>query len=450
MTRQKPKIKPFSEKYKQWFEATKTHRYNVLSGGFRAGKSTLMVMSFSAYLNRTPERIFLIAGATQATAKIILLDGNGYGLQYLWGNRLRMGKYENNEAVYIKTDMGEKICLIVGTSKSDSYKSIQGESIGGICCTELGLAYTDAEDDTKDWVSMALSRLTASTDPKFIADMNPVSPSSYIYSHLHRMSRAVKADGTSDYNYMQVSLFDNSALTDEQKMAYASLYAPDSVEYKRNVLGECTVAQGIIYIQFCNNMDKYIIHKDELQGFLRGKKGFISIGVDYSLGGKSKTTFVATYILDNFKTLFVYKSAAFDTADKDTEFVKNKFFEFFSQIKKETNGLCRFVFCDYAQKILTADLRAVAKKIQPTTAVLDCYKGKINERISTTNSLIAQNRLYVYEEAETVINSLQSAVWDSKKTDCRLDDGTYDVDTLDAFEYSFSKYIKRLLLNNNR
>ena len=35
------------------------------------------------------------------------------------------------------------------------------------------------------------------------------------------------------------------------------------------------------------------------------------------------------------------------------------------------------------------------------------------------------------------------AVWNPDKLDLeRLDDGTSDIDTLDAFEYSFEKYIK--------
>lgn len=36
-----------------------------------------------------------------------------------------------------------------------------------------------------------------------------------------------------------------------------------------------------------------------------------------------------------------------------------------------------------------------------------------------------------------VIEAFQSAVWDSKSTtDSRLDDGNYNIDSLDAFEYS--------------
>lgn len=46
-----------------------------------------------------------------------------------------------------------------------------------------------------------------------------------------------------------------------------------------------------------------------------------------------------------------------------------------------------------------------------------------------------------------VIGSLSEQIWDPNITDRdeRLDDGTCDIDTADALEYSFSKFIKPLL-----
>jgi hypothetical protein len=42
--------------------------------------------------------------------------------------------------------------------------------------------------------------------------------------------------------------------------------------------------------------------------------------------------------------------------------------------------------------------------------------------------------------------ALQEAVWNSKQLkDVRLDDGSTDIDTLDAFEYTFERDIKRYI-----
>ena len=45
-----------------------------------------------------------------------------------------------------------------------------------------------------------------------------------------------------------------------------------------------------------------------------------------------------------------------------------------------------------------------------------------------------------------LIEALQTAVWDMKKqADVRLDDGNYNIDSLDAFEYSVEKYIPQII-----
>ena len=57
---------------------------------------------------------------------------------------------------------------------------------------------------------------------------------------------------------------------------------------------------------------------------------------------------------------------------------------------------------------------------------------------------MTQGRFFVYKDCNNVKDSLSSQVWDTKDPtkDVRLDDGTYDIDTADALEYSFSSFIK--------
>lgn len=56
------------------------------------------------------------------------------------------------------------------------------------------------------------------------------------------------------------------------------------------------------------------------------------------------------------------------------------------------------------------------------------------------------DRLKLAEDCESLKTALQDAVWNDKtKEDERLDDGTSDIDSLDAFEYTFERDIKYLL-----
>ena len=55
---------------------------------------------------------------------------------------------------------------------------------------------------------------------------------------------------------------------------------------------------------------------------------------------------------------------------------------------------------------------------------------------------------YIEEECKTLVEALESALWSDKPTkegkDERLDDFTTDIDSLDAFEYTFERYIMQI------
>ena len=55
-------------------------------------------------------------------------------------------------------------------------------------------------------------------------------------------------------------------------------------------------------------------------------------------------------------------------------------------------------------------------------------------------------RFLITEDCEELSDALQNAVYNGKSDkDERLDDGSTDIDTLDAFEYTFERDIRRLL-----
>ena len=55
--------------------------------------------------------------------------------------------------------------------------------------------------------------------------------------------------------------------------------------------------------------------------------------------------------------------------------------------------------------------------------------------------MFATHRIKIHQRCENFIESLESAIWDPNKEDTRLDDGTFNVDVLDAFEYAFARYL---------
>ena len=105
--------------------------------------------------------------------------------------------------------------------------------------------------------------------------------------------------------------------------------------------------------------------------------------------------------------------------------------------------MCQYVFADYGAlgNVITLGLIRRCQKERIPVKIEDCTKGLINDRIFLSSTLMAQKRLKVLSKNTVVTKAFQDAVWNDKKPDERLDDGTTDIDSLDAFQYSFANLI---------
>ena len=64
---------------------------------------------------------------------------------------------------------------------------------------------------------------------------------------------------------------------------------------------------------------------------------------------------------------------------------------------------------------------------------------------------MAQKRFYVCKNCQHLIEAFQTAIYDPKRyDDTRLDDGTSNIDSLDAFEYSIEQYYEKLVKGENK
>ena len=78
--------------------------------------------------------------------------------------------------------------------------------------------------------------------------------------------------------------------------------------------------------------------------------------------------------------------------------------------------------------------------------VQNSAKIQIIDRVRLTSILMGGGRFWYLPEAVTLRDALASALWSQKHpgVDERLDDGTTDIDTLDAFEYTIERDYRRL------
>ena len=126
----------------------------------------------------------------------------------------------------------------------------------------------------------------------------------------------------------------------------------------------------------------------------------------------------------------------------DTEQLTARFLAF-GQVIAAEYGKPEAAFCDSAEQTIINSFRKAAP-----FPVANSRKCEINDRIRATDIMMALHVLTIVgEDCRTLINALSTCVWDKDKPGAwvRLDDGTSDIDTLDAFEYSWERLWKILI-----
>ncbi|MBR5202921.1 MAG: PBSX family phage terminase large subunit [Clostridia bacterium] len=432
MKAQTIKWQPFSLKHKRYIATAQKSKMSVAEGAIRSGKTIDHCIIACAYLETCPDKIHLASGSTIANAKMNIGDCNGFGLEHLFRGRCRWGKYKDNEALYIKTQTGEKIVVFAGGGKADSYKKILGNSYGLWIATEINQHY-DNDDSETSFIKVAFGRQVASIKPMVLWDLNPSNPNHKIYADY---IDKYKTDYVGGYNYQHFTIADNLSITEQRKKEIESQYNTESVWYRRDILGQRCVAEGLIYEQFADNPKEY--STDTVNDLI-----FVNIGVDFG-GNGSATTFVATGFTKGLKDVIIL-DAERHAEQLNPEQLNEKFAFFvercYNQYSKPIS-----VYCDSAEQILIRGLKRVAIQRRLPIEIRNARKNPILERIRLVLQLMAQKRFYIYK-AKTVTNALCQAVWDNKHPDQRVDDGkTCDVDTLDALEYSIEPFMRDLTI----
>jgi PBSX family phage terminase large subunit len=424
----------FSEKHRAYIRSALKNRMCVAEGAIRSGKTIDHCIIAAAYLEQTPDVYHLASGSTIGNAKLNIGVCNGFGLEALFRGRCRWGKYRDNEALFIRTQTGEKVVIFVGGAKADSYKRILGNSYGLWIATEINEHY-DSPDSRVSFIKVAAGRQIAAQWPFTLWDLNPCNPKAAIYENYIDLYRERGLAG--GYQYEHFTIHDNATITPERLREIESQYNPSTVWYRRDILGERAVAEGLIYQQFADTPERFVV--DDIPGQQIRK---VVIGVDFG-GGTSAHAFCAMGFTTGgaLVVLDEYREKAALTPNKLAE----AFVDFLRRCM--ARWLVTAVYCDSAEQTLINGLRAAARAALIGVTIADAAKKPINDRIRAINILMGMGRFFVARGCVYTIDALQNAVWDAKQLteDVRLDNGTTNIDSLDAMEYSFEREIPNLI-----
>lgn len=418
--------------------------FNVAEGGKRGGKNVLATLIFCTLLDNHKNKIHLVAGVSTATAKLNILDCDGYGLLNYFEGRCREGKYKDRDCVYVQTKYGEKIVLVSGGGKDGDEKLIKGNT--------YGMAYvTEANECHPKFLKEVFDRTLSSSDRKVFHDLNPKEPEHWYYTDILSFHEEQQMqDSSYGYNYGHFTLADNMSLSEEKIRSILKTYRKGTVWYERDIKGLRRVAEGIIFRYFADDSEPYLFADDEIfeidkTGNQKLKVNFskITMGIDFG-GNGSKTTFYLMGYMNGYKDFRGLEEDGLPiTEEIDSKNICDKFIEFYSMCL-EKYGRVDWIFPDSASTTMINSLRSVAREAGlPYRNIKGCRKNEISDRPKTIDMLFNTGRLKINRRCINMRKAIGSLRWDEKNPDIPEDKNIGNVnDWWDAFCYTLLDFIE--------
>ena len=396
-----------------------THRWNIKTGAVRSGKS--YVDTAYTIPARIRERIgkpglTVIFGVSRDTIERNVLQP----MREIYGSGL-VGTINNRNMARVCGE--DAYCL--GAEKVSQVAKVQGSSIK--------YAYGD---EVAKWNREVFEMLKSRLDKPyscFDGACNPENPTHWLKEFI---------DSDIDIYVQKYEIFDNAYLPKEYVENLCKEYE-GTVYYDRLIKGMWKRAEGAIYRMFADDPDRFIRPVN-----IRDIKE-IRIGIDFG-GNGSGHSFVATAILWNgiVQPIMSRKHMKKDFPQGiDANKLSELFLQFVADVI-EKYGKPRYAFWDNAETVLGQSIENACREEFPSLLVLPAQKKKINDRINYTVRLMGSGRFFITPDCLTLKKALQDAVYNSKVLqEERLDDGSTDIDTLDAFEYTIERDINGVYYN---
>ncbi len=382
---------PFSQNQMRFFWNCFDHWFNVAEGGKRGGKNVLITMAYCTILEKHPSRIHLIAGVSTATARLNILDCDGFGLKNYFEGRCREGTYQNRDCLYIQTATGEKVVLVSGGGKSGDEKLIKGNT--------YGTAYiTEANECSETFIKEVFDRTLSSPDRKVFHDLNPKAEGHWYYKTVLDFHEAKQRENPAyGLNYGHFTIADNMSISDEQLRAVLATYDRKSIWYARDILGQRRAAEGLIYDMFDRGRNVFKLGEEPI-----GLRSVAVrwIGVDY--GTRNDTVLLEAY--DDGNILWITREYRWTSRRERKQKTDEEYADDFMAFMGES--YCATIIDPSAASFIEALRRRGVYVMEADNDVLNGIR-----RVST---LMSRCLLKICSDCKGTIDELESYHWDDK------------------------------------
>lgn len=400
----------FSSKQKSVWKNTinSPHRWNISCGATRSGKTYLDYFKLPYRIRNAPDGIVILLGNTVGTLERNILDP----MREIWGDFL-VGHVSNSG----KIKLFGRDCYCLGADKSSQVTKLQG----------AGISYCYGDEITT-WSEDVFQMLKSRLDKKgacFDGTCNPDNPNHWFYKFLC---------SDADIFLMPFTIDDNPFLESSFVEALKKEYH-GTVYYDRFIMGLWKAAEGIIYRTFADNPTAFIVKTPEYD------ISFCTAGLDFG-GNGSAHALNLTGFSKGLKQIYTLDEwYSLDPLNPNE--LENHVCNFLERNMKKYR--ITDLYCDSAEQVLIRGIKSATALRGIPINIHNAKKGAVNERIQFYCRLFGTGKYKILSHCSHTINAFSDALWENALSDKRLDNGSTNIDSLDAQEYSTEFIMKSII-----
>lgn len=392
----------------------------ICDGAVRSGKTMCMITSFILWaMKNFNGAIFGICGKTICSAERNIISPLFEIADITCYFKINYSRSAN--LLTVENGRKKNSFYVFGGKDESSYMHIQGITLSGVLFDEVALM-------PRSFVEQAITRTLSVENAKLWFNCNPDNQFHWFYNEW------IKRADERNALHLHFLMSDNPVLSKAQLNNAEKQFK--GVFYDRYIKGLWVSAEGVIYKDFAENTDKFLLEeipKDIIRcniGFDFGGNGSAHAGICTGFSRRLQKV----VILDEF-----YLKEIISPARLEREIIN--FIRRCQSRFPVYDG-----YFDSAETTLIRGIKNSCAKEKLNFNVNNAKKSEISERIKFTDMIMSQGRFFIMKNCCHVIRALQSAVWDSKAPcDKRLDDGNYNIDSIDAFEYSVEPFMNDII-----
>ena len=396
------------------------HDAIICDGAVRSGKTICMITSFILWAMKCFDgAVFGICGKTVRSAErniitplMNIADITAY---------FKVTYTRSRNLLTVQGNGRKNSFYIFGGRDESSYMLIQGITLSGVMFDEAALM-------PRSFVEQAITRTLSVQGAKLWFNCNPDNQFHWFYTDWIKRTEERRA------LHLHFLMSDNPVLTKEQLERAEKQFT--GVFHDRYIKGLWVSAEGVIYRQFADNTERCLL--DNVPNDIM----YCTIGFDFGGNGSAHAGICTGFSKRLQKVIILeeyYRKEIVSPAELESDIID------FIRLCQSKYALYDGYF-DSAETTLIRGIKAACSKARLNFSVHNARKTEILERIRFTNLIISQGRFFIMKHCKHIIQALQTAVWDGKAlSDKRLDDGNYNIDSIDAFEYSIETHMNDII-----